>query len=157
MSLACYFHTSIIHQIFECFFYLSLMNIVFDYERQGFVWFILILDFNLTICYLYFKILVEVFTNHILAENTYFTNHTKWTEHKIMVFNSANKCQIISQRHNFKNILINDFQHHLLPHQVIVLKPSFFTVPKITNCKDETSNHSNIYYLIYSSTRKTFL
>ena len=77
MSLACYFHTSIIHQIFECFFYLRLMNIVFDYERQGFVWFILILDFNLTICYLYFKILVEVFTNHILAENTYFTNHTK--------------------------------------------------------------------------------
>ena len=31
----------------------------------------------------YFTILVEVFTNHILVENTYFTNHIEWTEHTI--------------------------------------------------------------------------
>ena len=27
----------------------------------------------------YFTILVEVFMNHISAENTYFTNHVEWT------------------------------------------------------------------------------
>ena len=31
--------------------------------------------FDLTTRDLYFTILDEVFTNHILAENTYFTNH----------------------------------------------------------------------------------
>ena len=31
--------------------------------------------FNLATCDLYFTIQVEVFMNHILAENTYFTNH----------------------------------------------------------------------------------
>ena len=34
----------------------------------------------------YSTILVEVFTNHILAENTSFTNRMELTEHKIMVF-----------------------------------------------------------------------
>ena len=29
---------------------------------------------NLTTCDSYFMILVDIFTNHILAENTYFTN-----------------------------------------------------------------------------------
>ena len=31
--------------------------------------------FNLTTRDIYFMILVEVFMNHILVENTYFTNH----------------------------------------------------------------------------------
>ena len=44
-------------------------------------------------CNSYFTILVEVFTNHISVENTYFTNHIEWTEHKIMGF----KYQIIRQ------------------------------------------------------------
>ena len=35
----------------------------------------------------HFTILVQVFTNHILAKNTYFTNHIELTEHKIMVLN----------------------------------------------------------------------
>ena len=38
-----------------------------------------------------FTILDEVFTNHILAENTYFTNRTEGTERKIMVLKPANK------------------------------------------------------------------
>ena len=46
---------------------------------------------------LYFTILVEVFTNHISAESTYFTNHTEWTEHKIMGFKPTNRYQIIRQ------------------------------------------------------------
>ena len=41
--------------------------------------------FNLATCDLYFMIQVEVFMNHILAENTYFTNHIEWTEHTFMV------------------------------------------------------------------------
>ena len=60
----------------------------------------------------YFTILGETFMNQILAENTYFTNHREWTEHKIMVLKAANKYQIIWHCHNFKNILIADFQHH---------------------------------------------
>ena len=31
--------------------------------------------FDLMTCDAYFRILIEVFTNHILAENTYFRNH----------------------------------------------------------------------------------
>ena len=68
--------------------------------------------FDLTTCGLYFMILVEVFTNHFLAENTHFMNHLGWTEHEIMVLKPANKCKIIWQCHNFENILIDDFLHH---------------------------------------------
>ena len=39
--------------------------------------------FDLTTCDSYFTILV-VFTNKILAENTYFTHHIERAEHKIM-------------------------------------------------------------------------
>ena len=56
----------------------------------------------------YFTILVEVFMNYILAENTYFINHKELAEHKIMVFKSANNYQIIQQCHDLKSILIND-------------------------------------------------
>ena len=35
--------------------------------------------------------LVEIFTNHILAENIHFTNFIECTEHKIMVLKPANK------------------------------------------------------------------
>ena len=61
---------------------------------------------------LYFMILVEVFKNHILAKNTYFTNRIEWTEHKIMVLKSASKYQIIQHWDKFKNILIDDIHHH---------------------------------------------
>ena len=57
--------------------------------------------FNLTISDLYFTILVEVFTSHSLAANSYFTNHAKWIEHKIVGFKPANKYHIIWQCHNF--------------------------------------------------------
>ena len=46
-----------------------------------------------------FVILVEVFMNHILAENTYLTNHIEQAECKIMS-KPANKYQIIQQGHN---------------------------------------------------------
>ena len=71
----------------------------------------------------YFKILVEVFTNHILVESTYFTNRIEQTEHSTMILKFANKYQIIWQCHNFKSILVDDHsffkykfcKHHLLP------------------------------------------
>ena len=68
---------------------------------------------NNNICCFYWSglDLTLVFTNHILAENTFFTNHIKQTEHKIMVLRHANRYQIIQQCHNFKNILINNFQY----------------------------------------------
>ena len=47
------------------------------------IFFIHISGFDLTTRDSYFTILVEVFTNHILVENTYFTNHIEWTEHTI--------------------------------------------------------------------------
>ena len=42
-------------------------------------------------------ILVEIFANHFSAENTYFTNHIEWTEHKTMNFKPVNRYQIIRQ------------------------------------------------------------
>ena len=50
--------------------------------------------FHLTTCDLYFTILVEVFTNHILAKNRYFTNHIECTENKIAFLKPAHKYQI---------------------------------------------------------------
>ena len=52
------------------------------------------LGFDLTIHDSYFTILVERFTNYILAENTYFTNLMQWTEHKIMVLKPSDKYRI---------------------------------------------------------------
>ena len=45
----------------------------------------------------YFTILVEVFTNHISAELSYFTNHIEQIEHKIMSFKPTNRYQIFQQ------------------------------------------------------------
>ena len=70
---------------------------------------------------LVFTILVEVFMNHILAKNTYFTNHIEWTEHKIVIVKPANKYQIVWQCHNFKNILISDFHHYQFLYQTKLL------------------------------------
>ena len=69
----------------------------------------------------YFLIPVEVFVNHILAENTCFMNHIKGTEHKVMLLKLANKNQIIQQHHYFRNIFINSFQHHPFLYQAKVL------------------------------------
>ena len=83
---------------------------------------------------LYFTILVELFTNHILAENTHFKNHIETVEHKIMVLKPANKHQAIQQCHNFKSILIKIFQCHPFLYQVKALQTSLFTELKMTNC-----------------------
>ena len=50
---------------------------------------------------LYFTILVDVFTNHVSAKNTYLTNHIEWTEHNIMEFKTANRYSPITLIHNF--------------------------------------------------------
>ena len=42
-------------------------------------------------CDSYFTTQFEVFTNHILAENTYFLNNLGWIEHKIMVLKPTKK------------------------------------------------------------------
>ena len=73
---------------------------------------VMVSGFDLTICDSYFTILVEVFKDHILAKNIYFTNRLGRIEHKIMVLKPANKYKIIWQCHNFENILIDDFLHH---------------------------------------------
>ena len=44
------------------------------------------IGFSSTICGSYFLILVGLFRKHILAENTFFTNHTEWLKHWILVF-----------------------------------------------------------------------
>ena len=77
---------------------------------------------NLTTCDSYFMILVDIFTNHILAESTYFANQIEWTEHSIMVWKPSNKYQIIWQCHSFKNILIDDHSF---------FTESFFTEAKL--------------------------
>ena len=88
---------------------------------------------------------VEVFTNHILAENTYFTNRMGWIEHKIMVLTLANKCQNIPPCHNFKNIVFDYFYHHASLHGA----KSFVNIFRELNTnktikKDETISNSKI-------------
>ena len=51
----------------------------------------IIAKFELTTFDLYFTILIGIFMTHILAENTYFKNHTEWTEYKILVLKPGNK------------------------------------------------------------------
>ena len=61
-------------------------------------------------------ILVEVFANHILGENTFQESYMGWAKYKIMVLKPANMYQIIWQCYKLKNILIDDFQHHSFPY-----------------------------------------
>ena len=61
---------------------------------------------------------------------------------------TTNKYNIIWQCHNFKNILIDNFQHHpFLFIERKFCKHHFFTEPKTTYWKDKAINHSNIYLL----------
>ena len=89
---------------YDSFLLLLMLLLLVQLRDNNMVWFLTTLDS-------YFTILVEVFTNHILAERTYFTNHREWIEHKIMVLKPANKYIIIWQCQNF-NILIDDLQQH---------------------------------------------
>ena len=82
----------------------------------------------------YFTILVEVFTNHVLAENPYFTNHTELLEYKIMVLKPANKYPVIWQCLNFKSIIHNNFQYHSFLYGVKALQISTFMEFKMINC-----------------------
>ena len=76
--------------------------------------------------------------------------HREWTEHNIMELKPPNKYKIIWKYHNFTNILITNFQHHLLLCCTKVLLTSLFADPWITNYTDKTIN----YYFIYSGTKK---
>ena len=65
--------------------------------------------FNLTTYHSYFTILVEIFTNHILAKNIF---HQSYRVTKRQYYEIANKYLINRQFHYFKNIFIDDSQHH---------------------------------------------
>ena len=82
--------------------------------KQGLSW------FDLTTRDSHFTILVDVFTNHVLVENTHFTNHLGLTEHKNIVLKFENTYKIIRQCHNFENILIDGFFHHPILYQAKV-------------------------------------
>ena len=90
------------------------------HQNLSFLWF-QSRGFDLMTCDSNFMILVKLFLNHFLAENTYFTNHIEWSEHKIIILKPAKKYQIIQQCHNFKNFLINNFQHCPFHYQVNIL------------------------------------
>ena len=94
----------------------------------------------------YFTILVDVFTNHILVENTYFTKHLGWTKQNNMVLKAAKK-YIIIRCHIFENILIEHFFHELFLYRAKVLQTSFFMETKTTRWWNETINHSSNYLL----------
>ena len=66
--------------------------------------------FDLTTPHSFFTILVEVFTNHILAKKHIF--HESYRVNKTQDYEIANKYQINRQFYHFKNIFINDSQHH---------------------------------------------
>ena len=66
---------------------------------------------NLTTRDSYFTTVVEVFT-YFNKKTHIFTNRIELTEHKIIVLKPTNKYQTIRQCHNFKNILIDNFQHY---------------------------------------------
>ena len=96
--------------------------------------------------YSYFTILVERFTNHISAQNTSSMN-MEWIEHKIMILKRSNKYQLFGNVITLKIFLLTTASViHLFIGQKF-FKTSFYTEPKITNCKDETINHWNIYLL----------
>ena len=91
---------------------LSAENVNLMKTSQLFIIFISILQkytpslgFDLTTRDSYFSILVEVFTNHILAKNTYFMNLIEWSEHKITVLEPADEYEINQQCHIFKSII----------------------------------------------------
>ena len=102
-----------------------------------------------------FTILFEVFTNHLLGENTCFTNHIESTEHKIVVLKPAIKYQIIWKCHNFKNILIEDFQHHLFEWKFCKHQFLWSRKWKIAKTR-QLAIQICIHYLIYSGARQVF-
>ena len=89
--------------------------------------------FDLTTRDSYFLILVEVFTNHILAENPYFTNHIEFLEYTIMVLKPANKYHVFWQCLNFESIIHDDFQYHSFLYGVKFLQTPIFMELKMTN------------------------
>ena len=104
------------------------------YLRTDFIFIFWISRFDLWTCDIYFTILGEVFSNHISTENTYFVNLIERREHNIMVLKPISRHQIIQWTLFWTISSIS----------IILL---FFTEPKMTNCKLEAINHSNIYLL----------
>ena len=112
--------------------------------------------FNLIIRDSYFTILVDILTNHILVEYhiSYFMNQQ--SEH-ITRFWSLN---LQRSTKLFRNAVIWKHSYWWFPTDQFIYRKFcqhyFFTVPGITNCKDDTINHSNSYCLIYSGARRAF-
>ena len=79
-----------------------------------------------------FAILVEVFMNHILPENTYFTNHIVGTKHRLWSYNLQISTKLFSIVTILKTFLlkISDFQHHS-----ISLASKSFSNIIFANCK----------------------
>ena len=71
--------------------------------------------FDLTTRDSYFRILFEVFMNHIL-ENT---NAIEWTEQTIMVLEHTS-VKLFSTCHLFKNTFVDDIQYHAFIYQTKV-------------------------------------
>ena len=83
-------------------------------------------------------ILVEVFTN--LTASTCFKNHIEWTDYGLKTSKQVPNYSIL------KTLLST----------ISSINYFFIEQKKITNCKDEVINLSNIYYLIYSGARRVF-
>ena len=106
-----------------------------------------VLSFDLMTCDSYFTILVKVFTNHILAENTHIFHES------CKVRRTQDSClpQIITKLlGNVKTLKTFPLTIRSIIHFFIAqkfCKHHFSGWLKITNCKDETINHFNVYSL----------
>ena len=89
----------------------------------------------------YFKILVQVFANHILAKNIFYESY-RVNRTQDYGLKPGDKYQIIRCCNNFENTLIDYLRHH----SISLLSKSFSNII-FANCKDQTIN-SNIYLLL---------
>ena len=100
--------------------------------------------FDLTTRDSYITILVEVFTNHILAEKIYFKNHIEWTEHKIMVVNRQVSAKLFDNEIISKTFLstISTIIHFFIKQRFC--KHHFFVEPK-----QQTQKTSQLSFTIW--------
>ena len=97
------------------------------------IFFIYISGFDLTTRDSYFTILVEVFTKTHSRKHIFHESHRVNRTHDYGLASiPASMYQITQQCHNFKNILIDDFQHHVSLSGKSFVKTIFYG-PKITN------------------------
>ena len=110
----------------------------------NFSWILLCAGFNLTTRDSYFTIQVEVFTNHVLVENSYFTNH------KNMVLKPA-----ISKYFTMSYFLKHSY-HWFPASSISLLSKSFMNIISYGLVNKNYKGETIIYYFIYSGARKVF-